>query len=99
MVGVLVDGLSQMLGRGGRMEDKDRGLYHKYRVERTDGKPVGFCLVLELEDQGTWQAMRQYAATVRQQGFVALASDIDSIVCAELAKSVLDVFKFKEMEK
>lgn len=29
------------------MSDKTVGLIEKYRVERTDGKPVGWCFVLQ----------------------------------------------------
>jgi len=31
-------------------DDKKRGLYNKYKVERNDGKPVGDCIVLEFDD-------------------------------------------------
>ncbi len=45
------------------------GLHYKYRVERVDGKPVGFCCVLEPEkDPVARIALRAYAkATLDEQ--------------------------------
>lgn len=54
----------------------ERGLYEKYRVERTDGKGVGRCIVLELDDRNSWPALLTWAETVEAEGYVALAADV-----------------------
>lgn len=36
-------------------------LYAKYVVERTDGRPVGRCFVIELDDPHAREALRAYA--------------------------------------
>lgn len=72
------------------MDDKSRGLYHKYKVERTDGKLVGICLVLELKDPNAWQAMRQYAATVRACGYIVLAKEIEQLINSSMAITLID---------
>jgi hypothetical protein len=44
------------------------GLKHKYNVERVDGKPVGFCFVLEPErDPYARSALRHYAIAVSNE--------------------------------
>lgn len=63
-----------------RNELKDRGLYQKYIITRTDGKPVDAAIVLELKDANTWSALREYARTVRRAGYVLLADDIERVV-------------------
>lgn len=60
-------------------DDPERGLYHKYNVERTDGQLVGDCFVLEFKDPNTWPALRSYAATVRPE-YPVLALDIEARV-------------------
>lgn len=69
------------------MKDKDRGLHQKYIVGRTDGKSVGFCLVLELKDPNAWPAMLEYARTVREEGYVTLAEDLERTVDYEMLKA------------
>jgi hypothetical protein len=60
-----------------------RGLHQKYRVERLDGKHVGRCIVLELDDSNTWDALLIYANTVESNGNVALATDVRRWVIQE----------------
>lgn len=57
--------------------DTDRDtLYEKYRVERTDGKSVGPCFVLELDDPKAWDALLTWADTLDSWGKVTLATQI-----------------------
>lgn len=52
------------------------GLKHKYNVERVDGKPVGFCFVLEPErDPYAKAALRSYAISVAET-IPELANDL-----------------------
>lgn len=55
---------------------KERGLYGKYRVERVDGKDIGRCIVLELDDPNAWPALLTWADTVEADGYEALAADV-----------------------
>ena len=56
---------------------KDRGLYEKYHVERTDGKPIEYgCIVLEFDDPNTWAAIDTWATQVGSQGYEALCKDV-----------------------
>ena len=47
------------------------GLYEKYQVVRTDGRPVGECFVLETDDPATAPAMLAYAAATDKETFAA----------------------------
>lgn len=58
------------------MSDKTIGLIEKYQVERTDGKLVRWCFVLEDTDPLAVPALRAYADAAEQAGYVALASDL-----------------------
>lgn len=40
---------------------KEKGLFQKYHVTRTDGKPVDWCFVLELKDEYARIALETYA--------------------------------------
>lgn len=62
------------------MGDKQSGLTKKYKVERVDGKDLkgGMAFVLELGDPNAWPALLTYARTVRAQGCVRLAEDIEA---------------------
>lgn len=62
------------------MGDRNVGLIEKYRVERTDGKAVGQCFVLEVEDPNTWGALLTWADTVQADGYQALADDVRALV-------------------
>lgn len=44
-----------------KLDDTERGLYHKYDVRRVDGKPVGECFVLAHDDPYAAIALRNYA--------------------------------------
>jgi hypothetical protein len=58
------------------MSSPDRGLYEKYRVERTDGKPIGRVFVLAYEtDPYALIALAAYAAACRKK-FPYLARDL-----------------------
>lgn len=63
----------------------DRGLYGKYDVHRRDGKPVGQCIVLEVDDPLTHEALLVWAASVRKAGYSELAKDVELMVRAERA--------------
>ena len=60
--------------------DEDIGLFHKYIVERVDGKPLkgGGCIVLEFGDPNARVGIKAYADHVRSKGYVPLADDLDN---------------------
>ena len=64
------------------MADQTRGLYGKYEVQRRDGKPIkgGRCIVLEVGDPNTWDALLTWADTVEAAGFGPLADDTRTLV-------------------
>ena len=59
------------------MTRKDIGLVGKYRVQRTDGKPVRWAFVLEDTDPLAKVALLAYARVARQTGYEALAADLE----------------------
>ena len=60
------------------MSDKEKGFYDKYIVQRTDGKPIkGGCIVLEFGDKRAWSAIQEFSDNCRNDGFEALADDIE----------------------
>lgn len=62
----------------------DRGVYEKYEVIRLDGKGVGECFVLELDDERTWDALMVWANTVEADGNAELANGIRQQVLARM---------------
>lgn len=58
------------------LSDNTVGLIEKYRVERVDGKPVGWSFVLEDKDPLTPIALRAYAAAAYVAGYHQLSSDL-----------------------
>lgn len=62
--------------------DRTRGLYEKYRVERIDGKPLkgGMCIVLELGDPNARPALLMWARTMQERGFEALSDDMFALL-------------------
>lgn len=71
-------------------DDKNRGLYNKYTVERNDGRSIGEFgyLVLEFSDPNAWPAIEQWANTVFEDGYEELS--IDVIERLSLAKAAWD---------
>jgi hypothetical protein len=65
------------------MSSKDTGLISKYIVDRWDGKPVGWCFVLEGKDPLAWPALLTYADMAEGAGYLELAKDLRAKV-AEL---------------
>lgn len=61
-------------------DDKNRGLYNKYKVEREDGQPVGQCIVLELDDLKTHPAVVALAGSVLAHGYQELSDDLMALV-------------------
>jgi len=63
-------------------DDRNRGLYGKYRVERVDGKPIkgGHCIVMEVGDWNTHAAIHAFADSVELDGYTSLASDLRRLV-------------------
>lgn len=72
-------------------DDKNRGLYGKYKIERTDGRPVGQCIVLEVDDPNTWNAITVWAATVLREGYQVLGLDALELVEEARRKAGLTV--------
>ncbi|HXG72808.1 MAG TPA: hypothetical protein VNJ04_19610 [Gemmatimonadaceae bacterium] len=58
----------------------EQGLYRMYRVERTDGKPLGWCFVLQDTDPLAIPALLAYAAAARKAGNASLADDLEAKV-------------------
>lgn len=78
----------------GGQDARDEGLFAKYRVERIDGKGVGRCFVMELDDPNTWPALLTYAETVEAEGYVALATDVRNwILTAEKIADLPDSYE------
>lgn len=59
--------------------DTERGLYGKYRVERTDGKPVRECFVLEAHDRHAIAALHAYAESCADE-YPRLSTDLVAMV-------------------
>ena len=63
------------------MTTKEAGLIEKYRVERTDGKPVEWAFVLQDTDPLAIPALEAYADAAEAEGYEALADDLrDKVV-------------------
>lgn len=63
------------------MGPEKQGLYGKYRVERSDGRPLnGGWFVLELGDRKAWPALLAYADAAEADGNTALAADLRAMV-------------------
>lgn len=71
-------------------DNKERGLYGKYYVERRDGKPLkgDMAIVLEIGDPNAWPALMAWAETVREKGYKKLAHDIERYVKSARAERV-----------
>jgi len=59
------------------MNNKERGLYQKYNVERVDGRPTGDCIVLEFKDPNARAGIRAFSKEVKKKGYSPLADDLD----------------------
>lgn len=71
-------------------DNPERGLYEKYRVQRTDGQEVGPCIVMEVRDPNTWTALLVWADTVEAAGYAALAADTRAMVAAASPVEVVE---------
>ena len=60
------------------LEKRTKGLYEKYIVLRTDGKPVEWCFVLEPHDPLAQECLALYAKLARADGRIQLARDIEA---------------------
>lgn len=59
------------------MNTRQRGLFKKYNVSRTDKKPIkGGCIVLEFGSRNTADAILQFADSVESDGYGPLAADL-----------------------
>jgi hypothetical protein len=63
-------------------ERAQRGLFPKYDVHRADGKPLkgGSSIVLEIGDPNAWPALAVWAQTVRGDGHLQLAQDVEQLL-------------------
>lgn len=69
------------------MGDKAAGLLPKYNVTRTDGKPIGFCFVLEPgRDPFAVDALELYAIAASEGGYKALGKELAAIARQYRAK-------------
>jgi len=73
------------------MSDKEKGLYEKYSVERYDGKPVAWALVLEDKDPLAIPALKAYAAAAKEAGYEKRAADITSKLSCIQVESDLEM--------
>lgn len=58
--------------------DAERGLYGKYHVEKTNGRPVAECFVLEAHDRHAIAALRAYAESCAKD-YPSLATDLETM--------------------
>ncbi len=58
------------------MSDTKTGIISKYHVERLDGKPVGWCFVLQDTDPLTVPALLAYAGAALEAGYQSLFEDL-----------------------
>jgi hypothetical protein len=58
------------------MTEKTVGLIEKYRVERSDAKPVRWCFVLEDTDPLAPAVLEVYADYAEAAGYMELAHDL-----------------------
>lgn len=59
------------------MTSKELGLISKYYVDRVNGKPLGNCIVLEFKDFRARVGIKAFSETVRKDGYILLADDLD----------------------
>jgi len=71
-------------------DSRSVGLYEKYRVDRVDGHPIGRCIVLELADPNSWNALLEWADSVAIDGYEILAEDVRASVSHEMGKGAAE---------
>lgn len=65
-------------------DNRERGLYKKYNVERVDGKPVEDAIVLEFKDELSRVIIQAWACRMFDAGYKDVYYDV---------QSKLDVYK------
>lgn len=59
-------------------DNRDKGPFKKYLVERTDGKPIkNGCIVLEWDDPNAREGIKAFAVAVRKDGYGSFADFLD----------------------
>lgn len=58
------------------MSKKDVGLYQKYKIKRTDGKPVSLAIVLEFHDPIARVGIYNWAREMMRQGYTQVYHDV-----------------------
>ena len=56
---------------------KEEGLKEKYLVTRTDGKPVGDCIVLEFKDPIARRGIEEWAIRMLVAGYTQVYYDVN----------------------
>jgi hypothetical protein len=76
--------------RGEIVNNRDVGLVDKYEVKRVDGKLIEQgCVVLEFKDKNARAGIKAFSKTVRAEGYIVLADDIDKKLKGyEIAKTI-----------
>lgn len=82
------------------MSDQSKGLYHKFKVERTDGKSEPgkkhhgcFYFVLDVDhDPHALAALRAYATSCRAE-YPHLAKDLETVIVARLKSGKQPIIK------
>lgn len=77
------------------VDNRERGLYEKYEVKRTDGKPVGECIIMEMKDPNTWPAIGAYIKTI-QKSCPQLASDLSDKIARYAVNYIYSEGEFKK---
>lgn len=62
------------------MSDKKKGLLPKFHVSRTDGKEMGYAIVLELDDPLARRALRSWAKEMHAAGYTKAAQEITELI-------------------
>ncbi len=79
------------------MDSKDKGLYEKYYVRRTNGKRLNgdMAIVLELGDPLTWNAIEQFAHDMKEAGYIKLHDDLITLVFDQRMRAINDEIRDK----
>lgn len=81
------------------MSDKERGLYNKYNVSRTDGKPITGCaIVLEVGDPIARPAILRWAEEMRRAGYKQVWFDTVTELAETYPKPIMvgDIYWFNQ---
>ena len=62
-------------------DNKERGLYNKYNVTRTDGKSIGEAIILEFKDPIARIGIQAWANEMFAKGYTSVYYDVQEKLC------------------